>query len=163
MAIIHTPRVIWSLLNGLRKHRARDVNNKAVLSAAQVAAGVDGTTTATTTKEAKTGLGLRVDDPHRYYARVGIFDVDYLGHMNNAAFLSHAEYARWDMTAENGLLQSMYRTDTHFMVASSYCRYRAEMRPIFQQFQVETYVAGLDDRNLWMYVCMCVFVFCFCC
>jgi acyl-CoA thioesterase FadM len=83
---------------------------------------------------------------------VGVFDVDYLGHMNNAAFLSHAEYARWEMTAANGLVQAMYKTNTHYMVSSVSCRYRAEVRPLFRKFEVQSMVGGMDEKNIWMYV-----------
>jgi hypothetical protein len=128
MTIIHTPRVISSLLRGLRQQSS--------------------------SKNA--GIG----NPHKYHARVGVFDVDYLGHMNNAAFLSHAEYARWEMTAANSMLQAMYKTNTHFMVSSASCRYRAEVRPLFRSFEVQSIIGGLDDKNLWLCV---LFYFKVCC
>ena len=146
MGIIHTPRVIWSLLNGLRKHRAIGNSINGTISASGIASSPG------TTPEKVSGLGLHVNDPHIYHAHVGIFDVDYQGHKTNSSYFAHSEYARWEMTAYNGLLQSMYETNTHYMVASTYCRYRAEIRPIFRKFQIETYVAGLDDKHLWMYV-----------
>jgi acyl-CoA thioesterase FadM len=80
--------------------------------------------------------------------------------MNNAAFLSHAEYARWEMTTANGLLTSMYKTKTNYMVSSVSCRYRAELRPLFRKFEVQSMVSGMDEKHIWMYVqnyASCVF------
>lgn len=88
--------------------------------------------------------------PHKYYARAGLFDVDYMGHMNNAAFLSHAELARWEMTGSNGLIPAMMKHNTHFVVQSTTARYRAEVRPIFRKFQVDTTVCAVDDKNIWL-------------
>jgi acyl-CoA thioesterase FadM len=122
MTFIHTPRVIASLVRGLRQRSSSNID------------------------------GIVPGKPHKYHARVGVFDVDYLGHMNNAAFLSHAEYARWEMTAANGLVQAMYKTNTHFMVSSASCRYRAEVRPLFRKFEVQSMVGGMDEKNIWMYV-----------
>eukprot|EP00934_Nitzschia_sp_Nitz4_P006589 Nitzschia sp. Nitz4//scaffold161_size51353//12235//12964//NITZ4_006942-RA/size51353-processed-gene-0.57-mRNA-1//1//CDS//3329537891//6579//frame0 len=88
--------------------------------------------------------------PHKYTARVGLFDVDYMGHMNNAAYLSHAEYARWDMTSSNGLLQTFFKSNTHFVVTSVATRYRAEVRPIFRKFEIESFICAMDDKNMWI-------------
>ena len=120
MTLIHTPRVIASLVKGLSQR-----------SSSRTVSVVPG-------------------NPHKYHARVGLFDVDYLGHLNNAAFLSHAEYARWEMTAANGLLTSMYNTKTDYMVSSVSCRFRAQVRPLFRKFQVQSMVGGMDDRHIWM-------------
>jgi acyl-CoA thioesterase FadM len=124
MGLVHTPRVAASLLRGLLKRR----NNP---------------------EASLTGLGSK--NPHIYCARVGLFDVDYLGHLNNAAYLNHAELARWEMTAYNGLLGSMARGGYHFLVAGTAIRYRAEIRPIFRQFQIDSTVAGIDEhKNIWI-------------
>mmetsp|Transcript_132079 Transcript_132079/g.196765 ORF Transcript_132079/g.196765 Transcript_132079/m.196765 type:complete len:210 (+) Transcript_132079:153-782(+) len=123
MTIVHTPRVIASVVRGLRNRSQSHQQH----------------------------VGLTPSNPHKYQSRVGVFDIDYLGHLNNAAFLSHAEYARWEMTAANGLLQAMYNSDTHFMVTSSSCRYRAQVRPLFKRFEVHSVVGGMDDKNLWIY------------
>jgi acyl-CoA thioesterase FadM len=121
MGLIHTPRVLFSLVKGLVKRQ--------------------------TSPERNVGL----TDAHIYTARAGLFDVDYLGHLNNAAYLSHAELARWEMTSHNGLLAAMMKNNIAFLVAGSAVRYRREIRPIFCRFQIETTVAGLDDNNnIWI-------------
>lgn len=119
--IIHSPRVIVSIAKGLR---SRSPDSKFV--------------------------GFLPGNPHIYTARAGLFDVDYLGHMNNASSLTHAEYARWEMTAANGALEAMYKTNTHFMVASSAIRFRRQVRPIFRKFEVQSVLGGIDNRHFWM-------------
>ncbi|GAX11997.1 hypothetical protein FisN_8Lh091 [Fistulifera solaris] len=121
MGLIHTPRVLFSLVKGLVKRQSSPERN----------------------------VGLT--DAHIYTARAGLFDVDYLGHLNNAAYLSHAELARWEMTSHNGLLSAMMKNNIAFLVAGSAVRYRREIRPVFCRFQIETTVAGLDDNNnIWI-------------
>lgn len=44
----------------------------------------------------------------------------------------------------------MVKNNIHFLVVGTTIRYRKEMRPIFSKFQIDTSVAGMDDRNLWM-------------
>ena len=79
-----------------------------------------------------------------------MFDVDYLGHMNNAMYLSHAELARWEWTAYNGMLSAMTKKNIHFLVKGSCIRYRQEIRPIFRHFQIDSSIAGLDDKHFWI-------------
>lgn len=126
MGIVHTPRVIATIAKGMMRQSK------------------------SSSKESTTRLG--VVDPYKYYARAGLFDVDYLGHLNNAAYFSHAEYARWEMSAVNGWLPAMMKNNAHYYLTSASCRYRAEIRPLFRKFEIQTVVAGMDDKNLWMYV-----------
>ena len=95
------------------------------------------------------GHGIGPHNEHIYKARVGLFDIDYVGHMNNAAFLSHAEYARWEMAAESGMLSKMASENIMFFVTANFVRYRREVRPLFRSFQVETSVSAIDDRHMW--------------
>lgn len=71
MGLVHTPRVIFTIAKGLLTGKgklSRNIPTNSVL-----------------------GVG---DNFHSYQARAGVFDVDYLGHMNNASFLAHCEMAR---------------------------------------------------------------------
>jgi len=120
MGLIHIPRVVYSIAKGLYRQTPGSL------------------------------VGLGPNNPHIYEARAGLFDVDSYGHMNNASYLTHAELARWELSASNGLMKNMYKSETHFMVAASAIRYRRELRPIFRKFNVETYIGALDDRNIWM-------------
>ena len=67
MGLIHTPRTIVSICKGLLKRRREPLDTGA--------AGI--------------GEGNR----HVYQAKLGLFDVDYLGHMNNGT--QHRLYRWW--------------------------------------------------------------------
>jgi len=124
MGIVHTPRVIASITRGLLKRR------NAVLD------------------QPTPGLGL--ENPYVYLGRAGLFDIDYLGHLNNAAYLNHAEMARWEMTAYNGMLSSMHNHKISFLVAGCAVRYRRELGA-FRKFQVDSSMAALDEnKNMWI-------------
>lgn len=124
MGLVHTPRVIYSCGRGLwRRFRSKGTWNP--------------------------GHGVGPQHAHIYRARVGLFDIDYVGHMNNAAYLSHAEFARWEMGAESGMLQKMAKDKIFFILAGNFLRYRKEISPLFRSFVVETYISAIDERNLW--------------
>jgi acyl-CoA thioesterase FadM len=74
----------------------------------------------------------------------------YRASMSSAAYLSHAELARWELTAYNGMLQAMYQNNVNFLVVGSTIRYRKEIRPLWCQFQIDTTVCGIDSRNMWI-------------
>lgn len=67
-----------------------------------------------------------------------------------AAYLTHAELARWEMTSYNGMLTAMYKNNVNYLVAGTTVRFRKEIRPIFRKFQIDTTVCGLDKRSLWI-------------
>ena len=97
--------------------------------------------------------GIGPDHPHLYHGTAGILDVDYLGHLNNAAYLVHAELARWEMAASNGSLGRMWEDrdrGTAFLVAGTTVRYRREVEA-FRRFRIDTHVGAVDGRNLWVY------------
>lgn len=100
-------------------------------------------------KDGSTTLPIGWENHHSLTARVGLFDFDYAGHMNNAAFLSHVEMARWEMSAETGILQSVASKNVFMYITGSFIRYRKEIRPIFRSFTIETYVSAVDENSLW--------------
>jgi acyl-CoA thioesterase FadM len=124
MGLVHTPRVLASIAKGL--YRQGDKSKNAL-------------------------IGMSLEHPHIYQARAGLFDVDHLGHMNNASYLNHAELARWEMTATNGMLGVMGRQGINFLVTSVALRYRREIRPVFRKFDIESSVVSVDERNLYVY------------
>jgi acyl-CoA thioesterase FadM len=121
MGLIHTPRVLWTIANGLFKKSSNP--------------------------EIRARLGLA--DPHTYQSRAGFVDFAF-GHLNNAAYLSHAEYARCAMLAENGWLNAMIKNRAMLVVVSQSCRYRGEIKPFFRRFEVESTVIAMEDRNMWL-------------
>jgi acyl-CoA thioesterase FadM len=114
MGLVHTPRVLATVAKSWLKRSSNP--------------------------ETRTRIGLV--EPHKYHARAGLLDVDYLGHLNNAAYFYHAEYARWAMSTENGWIQAMMKSNSHFIVTAQSCRYRTEIRPVFRKFEVESVVVG---------------------
>lgn len=126
MGLVHTPRVMFTVAKGLL------ANSNSSNSG---------------TKSGVLGIGEHF---HSYYARAGLFDVDYLGHLNNAAYLSHAELARWELTAQNGMLKTMFRYGMNFLVASTSIRFRREVRPLFRKFQIDSSLVAMDHRHVWM-------------
>jgi len=120
MGLIHTPRVIASIAKGLYKRKLLQYPS----------------------------VNSSLKTPHVYEARAGLLDVDYMGHLNNAAYLNHAELARWEMTATSGMLGIMARHNIHYVVASLAIRYRREIRPVFRKFQIESSIVALDERNI---------------
>lgn len=90
-------------------------------------------------------------ETHVYTGRVGAFDIDYLGHLNNAAYLNHAEYARWEWVAETGILKACFEKKTEFISASTLVRYRREIKPLFRKFEVHTCLCNVNDRTYSIY------------
>ena len=125
VGIIHTPRTFIAVGKGLARRQS---------AGASASLG-----------------GMGAEHPYVSTGRAGLFDTDYLMHMNNAAYLSHAEYARWELCAYNGLLSSMFHDGVNFMVGGTAIRFRREVAPIFRKFEVHSFVAHLDERHLWIY------------
>ena len=121
MGLVHTPRAIYSVGRAYMRRKALSPT-----------------------------VGLRRDNPHLYTDRAGVFDVDYLGHMNNAAYLTHAEFARWEMCIDNGLFDHMVRRSTVPVVTGAVIRYRREIKPLFRPFGVDTLVTRLNERHIWI-------------
>ena len=96
------------------------------------------------------GVGSGVS--HTYRARCGLLDVDVNAHMNHAAFLTHAELARWEWFSETGALGRMVQNGyVSFFVTGAAVRYRKEIGPLFQRFEVRSNLASIDERNLCIY------------
>jgi acyl-CoA thioesterase FadM len=94
--------------------------------------------------------GIGKENPFVSTGRAGMFDTDYLLHLNNAAYLSHAEYARWELCAYNGLMESMFKNKINFVVGGTAVRFRQEIG-FMRKFEVHTFLAKLDERHLWLY------------
>jgi len=126
MGIIHIPRTIAASIRGAVKRHLSPLSDHEI--------SLVGTS----------------EVPHIYTSRAGIFDVDLMGHMNNASYLQHAELARWEWSAFGKSLLPAFRTKSFFIVTASMIRYRREIVPL-KKFDIETRLVGLDDRNLWVY------------
>ena len=71
-------------------------------------------------------------------------------HMNNAAYLQHAELARWEHGIATGFMRHASRERLIFLVASNAIRYRRELKPL-QRFEVHTSIIAADERSMWMW------------
>ena len=143
MAILHTPRTIAAIGRGMLKRR-RELAATADASSYIPFIGIiphgNDQSDASATNNA-----------HVYKSNLNVFfDADYLGHMNNASYLTHAEYARWEWIAENGALQTMYGKGMHFVVTNTAVRFRREISLRERAFEIHTFLHAIDDRHLWM-------------
>lgn len=93
--------------------------------------------------------GFDPSNPHVYKSRVGFSDFDYYLHMNNAAYFSHGEAAKFQMVAENGLIQPAIEQKVTFVLTAQAIRYRREIR-FLRPFRVETFFAGVTDRESYL-------------
>jgi len=151
MAIIHTPRSLAAIARGMMKRRRR-------LAAITGTGSTNDKNAATEDASGFVGFlpsrgSSKIDDDnaHVYKSRPNIlWDVDYLGHMNNASYLTHSEYARWEWTTETGALRSMYDNGMNFVVTQSAIRFRKEIR-LRDSFQIRSHLHAIDDRHLWMH------------
>ncbi len=88
-----------------------------------------------------------IQTPHTYTARTNpLTDVDLFGHMNNAAYLVHAEMARWNLTAELGLLSYVARRRLAFLVVHNAVLYRRPIGPL-ERFTISTQLADWGARE----------------
>mmetsp|Transcript_37163 Transcript_37163/g.43228 ORF Transcript_37163/g.43228 Transcript_37163/m.43228 type:complete len:222 (-) Transcript_37163:60-725(-) len=126
MGLVHTPKTIASIIRGQIK----------LLRSSSYGG----------TRRKLAGIGQ--DNPHIYVARAGLFDIDYLGHMNNTAYLTHSELARWQLVAENGILFPMINSNAAFVVTGNSVRYRKEILA-FSKFLIETRIE-CTDKNMWI-------------
>lgn len=136
MAILHTPRTLVSIARGFWRKR---------LAATTAAAGKDDVTSRFR------GYVPAPDgssNPFVYQSKPNVlWDLDYLGHMNNASYLTHAEYARWEWTAHTGVLEHMLESKTNFIVTHTAVRFRKE---ITGPFEIHTATQAIDDRHFWL-------------
>ena len=161
MAIIHTPRTLISIGRGLlrRRQRLASINQQ---SNANNIADVDAAAADEGAMNASKFIGFvpnnnnnnnnnNKSNPHIYKNKPSkLFDIDYLGHMNNAAYLAHAEYARWEWTAETGALETMYKNNINFIATSVSIRYRKEIL-MNNKFEIHSILQSMNERHLYMY------------
>jgi len=89
---------------------------------------------------------------------VAPWDIDYLGHMNNARYFRYFEYGRTDFWLRNGAwdkLKQMVSSksgkkgDCFCVMGSVTCRFRKELK-LGQTFQIRTEIICWDDKTFFM-------------
>jgi len=91
-------------------------------------------------------LGVR--DRAEVDFRVGLFDADMFGELNNARYLTFAELARWDYTMRVGFVGIMRQKKWGLTVGGVSLRYRRRI-PLFGKFSVSAELVCHDGR--WFY------------
>lgn len=81
--------------------------------------------------------------------RVGLADIDFNMHINNARYMVFMERARWDHPVQTGTWSLMLKERLNFIVAGIEMGYIREIR-IGKRFEVETRYLGWDDKYVYM-------------
>ena len=81
--------------------------------------------------------------------RVGLRDIDFNMHINNARYMVLMEKARWDHPVQTGTWDAMVKNKANFIVAGIEMGYIREIR-LFKKFEVETTYLGWDDKYFYL-------------
>ena len=90
-------RALWHCVRGLVERRQAGPNVSAIVDT----------------------IGAIPGKPHLFKVRSGFLDTDINFHMNNASFLSQAEFARWHMLAKGGACQLLPSLSMRAFVCSA--------------------------------------------
>lgn len=91
---------------------------------------------------------LGIDERAEVDFRVGLFDADIFGELNNARYLTFAELARWDYSMRVGFVKIMRQKSWGLAVGGVSLRYRRRI-PLFRKFSVTAELVCHDGR--WFY------------
>jgi YbgC/YbaW family acyl-CoA thioester hydrolase len=81
--------------------------------------------------------------------RVGLADIDFNMHINNARYMVFMERARWDHPVQTGTWDIMLKEKLNFIVAGIEMGYIREIR-LGKKFQVESRYLGWDEKYLYL-------------
>lgn len=81
--------------------------------------------------------------------RVGLADIDFNMHINNARYMVFMERARWDHPVQTGTWDIMFKEKLNFIVAGIEMGYIREIR-LGKKFDVESRYLGWDDKYLYL-------------
>lgn len=98
------------------------------------------------TARRRPALGLR--ERAEIDFRVGLFDADMFGELNNARYLTFAELVRWDYSMRVGFVKMMRQKNWGLAVGGASLRYRRRI-PLFRKFSVSAELVCHDGR--WFY------------
>ena len=84
-------------------------------------------------------------EPTRRRFRVGLRDIDFNLHLNNARYMHYMEKGRWDHPVQTGSIDVMLKHKVNFIVAGLEITFIKEL-PLFKTFEVETHYVGFDDK-----------------
>ena len=81
--------------------------------------------------------------------RVGLMDIDFNMHINNARYMVFMERARWDHPVQTGTWDLMFKEKLNFIVAGIEMGYIREIR-LGKKFEVESRYLGWDEKYLYL-------------
>jgi len=81
--------------------------------------------------------------------RVGLMDIDFNMHINNARYMVFMERARWDHPVQTRTWDMMLKERLNFIVAGIEMGYIREIR-LGKQFDLETRYIGWDDKYFYL-------------
>lgn len=81
--------------------------------------------------------------------RVGLMDIDFNMHINNARYMVFMERARWDHPVQTGTWDVMLKENLNFIVAGIEMGYIREIR-LGKKFEVETRYLGWDEKYFYL-------------
>jgi len=81
--------------------------------------------------------------------RVGLRDIDFNMHINNARYMVFMERARWDHPVQTGTWDIMLKEKLNFIVAGIEMGYIREIR-LAKKFHVESRYLGWDEKYFYL-------------
>lgn len=81
--------------------------------------------------------------------RVGLTDIDFNMHINNARYMVFMERARWDHPVQTNTWDVMLKEKLNFIVAGIEMGYIREIR-LGKKFEVETHYLGWDEKYFYL-------------
>ncbi len=81
--------------------------------------------------------------------RVGLADIDFNMHINNARYMVFMERARWDHPVQTGTWDIMLKEKLNFIVAGIEMGYIREIR-LAKKFHVESRYLGWDEKYFYL-------------
>lgn len=81
--------------------------------------------------------------------RVGLLDIDFNMHINNARYMVFMERARWDHPVQTNTWDVMLKEKLNFIVAGIEMGYIREIR-LGKKFDVETRYIGWDEKYFYL-------------
>jgi YbgC/YbaW family acyl-CoA thioester hydrolase len=81
--------------------------------------------------------------------RVGVFDIDFNMHINNARYMVFMERARWDHPIQTDTWDAMLKEKLNFIIAGIEMGYIREIR-FGKKFEIQTQYLGWDDKYVYM-------------
>ncbi|MGN6327033.1 thioesterase family protein [Pseudolysinimonas sp.] len=98
---------------------------------------------------ARRGAPLGLHDVSRVPGRVGLTDIDELGHMNNGVYLSLLDHARLDLMERAGAWRRLQAAGVYPVVTGQTIAYRRSLTR-GQRYIIESRIAGYGEKHVYI-------------